>query len=220
MVKNNIQSGAFIRIGLPKGRFLNSSLKIIRLLTDDSIVEGKLKYSNQKSGIFIYLLKASDIPKLVLSGLIDIGIAPEEWVLESLADRQTGNNKLVVLKRLPWIKSSLSFIGSGDTEIENDRILSIATSFPNLAQKAFESMKRNQLDFVKINGSIEALVPDLVDIGFDCVETGSTLIANDLINIHIAYSDLQIAIISTQDKSLQVPKEILNALQSDLENEK
>ena len=62
----------------------------------------------------------------------------------------------------------------------NDRLLRVATSFPNIARDHFEKQGRD-IDIIKLNGSIElAPLLSLGDVIVDIVETGKTLFENDM----------------------------------------
>ena len=56
----------------------------------------------------------------------------------------------------------------------------MATKFPNTARECYRK-KRRDIDIIKLNGSIElAPLLDLSDVIVDIVETGKTLLENDL----------------------------------------
>lgn len=58
--------------------------------------------------------------------------------------------------------------------------LRVATKFPNIAEKFYNSKGRD-IDIIKLNGSIEiAPILGLSDVIVDIVETGTTLRENDL----------------------------------------
>ena len=61
-----------------------------------------------------------------------------------------------------------------------DRTLRVATKFPNIAKNYYASLSR-EIDIIKLNGSIElAPILGLSDVIVDIVETGKTLLENDL----------------------------------------
>ena len=67
-----------------------------------------------------------------------------------------------------------------DFRDNRDRTLRVATKFPNIA-KRFYAAESREIDIIKLNGSIElAPILDLSDVIVDIVETGKTLIENDL----------------------------------------
>ena len=61
-----------------------------------------------------------------------------------------------------------------------DRTLRVATKFPHIAARYYSARSR-QIDIIKLNGSIEiAPILGLSDVIVDIVETGKTLLENDL----------------------------------------
>ena len=61
-----------------------------------------------------------------------------------------------------------------------DRVLRVATKFPRIAARYYGSLSRD-IDIIKLNGSIEiAPILGLSDVIVDIVETGKTLLENDL----------------------------------------
>ena len=63
---------------------------------------------------------------------------------------------------------------------DKNKTLVVATKFPNIAKSYYNSISR-QIDIIKLNGSIEiAPLLKLSDVIVDIVETGKTLLENDL----------------------------------------
>ena len=61
-----------------------------------------------------------------------------------------------------------------------DRTLRVATKFPHIARGYYNRISR-EIDIIKLNGSIElAPILGLSDVIVDIVETGKTLLENDL----------------------------------------
>ena len=62
----------------------------------------------------------------------------------------------------------------------SDRTLRVATKFPNIAGRYFDSLSR-EINIIKLNGSIElAPILGMSDVIVDIVETGTTLRENNL----------------------------------------
>lgn len=65
-------------------------------------------------------------------------------------------------------------------EDNTERTLRVATKFPNIARE-FYGRRSREIDIIKLNGSIElAPILNLSDVIVDIVETGTTLLENDL----------------------------------------
>lgn len=68
-----------------------------------------------------------------------------------------------------------------DFRDDPDMVLRVATKFPNIA-KHYYAEKSREIDIIKLNGSIElAPLLGLSDVIVDIVETGKTLLENDLV---------------------------------------
>ena len=70
--------------------------------------------------------------------------------------------------------------GPADFRDDPSRTLRVATKFPHIA-KTYYSARGREISIIKLNGSIEiAPILGLSDVIVDIVETGSTLLENDL----------------------------------------
>lgn len=165
-----------IKIGLPKGDLFKYSSQIICALMGNCIKPKKLSYQNCKYEI--YLTKLRDIPHLLENNILDVGITCDEWIVETGADVE-------IVKRLDWCDTKISLIGC--EAIDSIKYITCITEYPNIAKKYFES-KQIKHKIYKISGSSEAFVPHRFDYCVDCVETQSTLNANDLREIDILLS--------------------------------
>ena len=77
-------------------------------------------------------------------------------------------------------KCRMAVAAKKDFVDRRDRTLRVATKFPNIAKNYYASMSR-EIDIIKLNGSIElAPILGLSDVIVDIVETGKTLLENDL----------------------------------------
>jgi len=164
-----------MRIGLPKGRLLSVSERVLRQLQlshgEDSL------YRIANADLTVWLLKMCDIPQLVGAGKLDVGLAPTEWVeevgdgCETLARRDGYAVRVSVLGRPEW----RGHLGDLDS-------LRVATEYPNLARRHLGGRAR-ELSVVEIHGSAEAYPPELADVVLDCVETGAAAERHGLIEI-------------------------------------
>ena len=77
-------------------------------------------------------------------------------------------------------KCRMAVAAHKDFRDDTDKTLRVATKFVNIA-KSFYSEKCRDIDIIKLNGSIEiAPILGLSDVIVDIVETGKTLIENNL----------------------------------------
>ena len=166
-----------INIALPKGRLGEKAYKIFEEAGYEcpSIKEEnrKLIFENEEKGVRYFWVKPSDVVIYVERGAADIGIAGKDIILEYSPD-------IYELCDLRIGKCRMAVAGPKDFHDNVGRTLRVATKFPNIAKKFYNSQSRD-IDIIKLNGSIElAPILGLSDVIVDIVETGKTLYENDL----------------------------------------
>lgn len=166
-----------INIALPKGRLGEKAYGMFEKAGFEcpSIYEEsrKLIFENPEKGVRYFWVKPSDVVIYVERGAADIGIAGKDIILEyspdiyELADLGIGKCRMAVAAKKDFVDY-------------RDRTLRVATKFPNIAKSYYASLSR-EIDIIKLNGSIElAPILGLSDVIVDIVETGKTLLENDL----------------------------------------
>ena len=166
-----------VNIALPKGRLGDKAYQLLKAagFPCPSIEETnrKLIFENPDAGVRYFWVKPSDVAIYVERGAADIGIVGKDILLEyqpdiyELLDLGIGKCRMAVAAK----KDFLDPVGS---------TLRVATKFPNIAS-TFYSGKCRDIDIINLNGSIEiAPILGLSDVIVDIVETGRTLIENDL----------------------------------------
>lgn len=166
-----------VNIALPKGRLGEKVYKLFKEAGYEcpSIEENnrKLIFENPQKGVRYFWVKPSDVAIYVERGAADIGVAGKDILLEyrpdvyELLDLNMGKCRMAVAAP----KGFRDPIGS---------TLRVATKFPNIAG-AYYNEKCRDIDIIKLNGSIEiAPILGLSDVIVDIVETGTTLLENDL----------------------------------------
>ena len=166
-----------INIALPKGRLGEKVYSMFERAgyPCPSIKENnrKLIFENAEAGIRYFWVKPSDVVIYVERGAADIGIAGRDIILEYSPD-------IYELADLKMGKCRMAVACKKDFSDNRDRTLRVATKFPNIAKKYYNSQSR-EIDIIKLNGSIElAPILGLSDVIVDIVETGKTLYENDL----------------------------------------
>lgn len=133
----------------------------------------KLIFENEACGVRYFWVKPSDVAIYVERGAADIGVAGKDILLEyspeiyELLDLKTGVCKMAVAAP----------VGFRD---DPTKTLKVATKFANIA-KAHYMKKGRDIDIIHLNGSIEiAPILGLTDVIVDIVETGKTLVENNL----------------------------------------
>lgn len=170
----------YLTIAIPKGKLFPPSVALLEKVgfhTEGlSEKSRKLIISNDHKKIQFIISKTSDVPTYVEYGAADIGIIGKDVLMESkkhvceLLDLGFGKCRLMMA--VPKAKKRTRLIDYAHT--------CVATKFPNIAESFF-SHEGMQMEYIKLNGSIElgplvGLSESIVDI----VETGTTLIENDL----------------------------------------
>ena len=106
-------------------------------------------------------------------GAADIGVAGKDILLEYQPD-------IYELSDLDIGKCRMCVAAKKGFEDNTERALRVATKFPNIARNYYSKLSR-EIDIIKLNGSIEiAPILNLSDVIVDIVETGTTLLENNL----------------------------------------
>ena len=166
-----------IDIALPKGRLGEQVYQILEQAgyPCPSIREEnrKLVFENPRAGVRYFWVKPSDVAIYVERAAADIGIAGKDILLEyqpqvyELLDLGVGRCRMCVAGR------------KGARE-SRDQTLRVATKFPKIAKSYYSALSRD-IEIIKLHGSIElAPLLGLSDVIVDIVETGKTLLENDL----------------------------------------
>ena len=170
----------YLTIALPKGKLFSLSANLFEKVgvTAEHLSEKsrKLIISNDECKVRFIITKTSDVPTYVEYGAADIGVIGKDVLVESGQD-------VYELLDLGFGKCRLMM--AGPREERRSRLLDyahtrVATKYPHIAEQFF-AQQGMQMEYIKLNGSIElgplvGLSESIVDI----VETGTTLVENDL----------------------------------------
>ncbi len=133
----------------------------------------KLVFENEELGIRYFWVKPSDVAIYVERGAADIGVAGKDILLEYAPD-------IYELLDLNIGKCRMAVAAKNDFSDDPRRTLRVATKFTSIAAQYYLSKGRD-IDIIHLNGSIElAPILDLSDVIVDIVETGKTLLENNL----------------------------------------
>ena len=168
---------SFINIALPKGRLGEKVYSMFEAAGFDcpSIKEAnrKLIFENKEKGLRFFWVKPSDVAIYVERGAADIGVAGKDILLEYSPD-------VYELLDLNIGKCRMAVAAKKDFCDDTSKTLRVATKFSNIA-KSYYAKKCRDIDIIHLNGSIEiAPILDLSDVIVDIVETGKTLLENNL----------------------------------------
>lgn len=176
-ISQNDNSDGVINIALPKGRLGEKVYAMFEAAGFDcpSIKETnrKLIFENKEKGLRFFWVKPSDVSIYVERGAADIGVAGKDILLEYTPD-------VYELLDLNIGKCRMAVAAKKDFCDDTSKTLRVATKFSNIA-KNYYAKKCRDIDIIHLNGSIEiAPILDLSDVIVDIVETGKTLLENDL----------------------------------------
>ena len=166
-----------INVALPKGRL---GEKVYAMFESAGFecpaikeTNRKLKYENENLGLRFFWVKPSVVAIYVERGAADIGVAGKDILLEyepqvyELLDLNLGKCRMAVAAKKDFCD-------------DTSKTLRVATKFSNIAKKYYAEKCRD-IDIIHLNGSIEiAPILGLSDVIVDIVETGKTLLENDL----------------------------------------
>lgn len=166
-----------IDIALPKGRLGEKVYQIFEKAGYGcpSIRENnrKLIFESAENNVRYFWVKPSDVAIYVERGAADIGVAGKDILLEYEPD-------IYELRDLGIGKCRMAVAAKKGFTDNPERALRVATKFPNIA-RTFYAKQSREIDIIQLNGSIElAPILNLSDVIVDIVETGTTLLENDL----------------------------------------
>ena len=168
----------FLNVALPKGRLGEKVYEMFEKAGFDcpSIKENnrKLIFENKEKKLRFFWVKPSDVTIYVERGSADIGVAGKDILLEyrpdvyELLDLNIGKCRMAVASKSNFVD-------------DETKTLRVAPKFSNIA-KDYYNKKCRDIDVIHLNGSIEiAPILGLSDVIVDIVETGKTLLENDLV---------------------------------------
>lgn len=170
----------YLTFALAKGRLAEKAMELLEEIGIgcDEMKEDsrKLLFINEDIKCRFFLAKAQDVPTYVEYGAADIGIVGRDTLLEE-------HRNLYQVMDLKFGKCRFAVAGRADevTDRLNSNDLRVATKYLNVAKDYYFNKKRQTVELIKLNGSVElAPVVGLSDVILDIVETGSTLEANGL----------------------------------------
>ena len=133
----------------------------------------RLFFENEALGLRYFWVKPSDVAIYVERGAADIGVVGKDILLEyepevyELLDLNVGICRMAVAAMKNYRDNP-------------ERTLRVATKFTRIAREYYAGLGRD-IDIIHLNGSIEiAPILGLSDVIVDIVETGKTLLENDL----------------------------------------
>lgn len=171
----------YLTIALSKGRLAELSVELFEKIgLDCSELKSssrKLILTDETNKIKFFLAKPADVPTYVEYGAADIGIVGKDTLLEE------GRNLYEVLN-LGFAACRMVVAGPAELEGKLDSLNNkrVATKYPRIAREYFEHKRRESIEVIKLNGSVElAPLVGLAEVIVDLVESGRTLKENGLV---------------------------------------
>ena len=161
-------------IAVSKGRVSDKMFKLLEKAGYDFSGQStrKLVIEDSTGKLRFVLAKASDVLTIVENSAADLGIVGNDLLVES-----PGN--VFELVDLPIGVCDMCIAGPKGA-LEGKKSLTIATKYPNTA-KEYMASKELKGEIIFLNGSVElGPILGLSDVILDIVETGKTLVENNL----------------------------------------
>lgn len=171
----------YLTIALPKGRLAELTLELLEKAgikcKGSEEKSRKLIIEDEESMLRFFLAKPSDVPVYVEYGAADLGVVGKDTLMEEARD-------LYEVLNLGFGACKMAVAGPVDLMGKLDKIPDkrVATKYPNIAREYFELVKKESIEVIKLNGSVElAPLVGLSEVIVDIVESGRTLKENNLV---------------------------------------
>ncbi len=174
-----------ITLALSKGRIFEETLPLLKaagiVVTEDQEKSRKLILPTSDPQLRVVIVRASDVPTYVQYGAADFGVAGKDVLLEH------GGEGLYQPLDLHIAKCRMSVAVHAGFDYANavrqGARLRVATKYVQVAREHFAE-KGVHVDLIKLYGSMElGPLVGLSDAIVDLVSTGSTLRANNLVEV-------------------------------------
>lgn len=188
-----------ITLALSKGRILDDAAPLLAAagveIAETDLNSRKLIMPTNRPDLQVILVRASDVPTYVQYGAADLGVAGQDMLIEhggeglyQPVDLGIGRCRVSVATRRGFDYASA---------VKPGQRLRVATKYVEAARQHFAS-KGVHVDLIKLYGSMElAPLVGLADAIVDLVSTGSTLKANDLVEVE-TFMDISSRLIVNQ----------------------
>ncbi|TMH35667.1 MAG: ATP phosphoribosyltransferase [Betaproteobacteria bacterium] len=174
-----------ITLALSKGRIFDEAVPLLKAagieVSEDPEKSRKLIIGTNHPDVRVVLVRASDVPTYVQYGGADLGVTGRDTLLEH------GGAGLYQPLDLQIAKCRMSVAARADFDyaaaVKQGSRIRVATKFTTCAREHFAD-KGVHVDLIKLYGSMElAPLTGLADAIVDLVATGSTLKANNLVEV-------------------------------------
>jgi ATP phosphoribosyltransferase len=174
-----------ITLALSKGRIFDETLPLLHAagmrIAEDPENSRKLIIGTSRPDLRVVLVRASDVPTYVQYGGADLGVAGKDVLVEHGGDGlyQPLDLRLAQCRMSVAVRDDFDYAAA----VRQGSRLRVATKYTLTARQHFAD-KGVHVDLIKLYGSMElAPLTGLADAIVDLVSTGSTLKANQLVEV-------------------------------------
>ena len=174
-----------ITLALSKGRIFDETMPLLHAagiqVLEDPEKSRKLILPTNQADVRVVLVRASDVPTYVQYGGADLGVTGLDTLIEhgSQGLYQPLDLKIARCRMSVAVPAGFDYEGA----VRQGSRLKVATKYVTIARDFFAT-KGVHVDMVKLYGSMElAPLTGMADAIVDLVSTGSTLKANQLIEV-------------------------------------
>ncbi len=184
-----------ITLALSKGRIFDDAMPLLAAagieVSEDPDKTRKLILATTRPGVRVVLVRASDVPTYVEHGGADLGVVGLDTLIEHAAGWGDGaagaGGGLYVPVDLKIARCRISVATRADFDyaaaVKQGSRIRVASKYTQIARRHFAD-KGVHVDLIKLYGSMElAPLTGLADAIVDLVSTGSTLKANQLVEV-------------------------------------
>lgn len=204
----------YLTIALSKGRLAELSIELFEAIgldcTELKSSSRKLIFADEKNKIKFFLAKPADVPTYVEYGAADIGIVGKDTLLEE-------GRQLYEVLNLGFAACRMVLAGPAELQGKLDQLNNkrVATKYPRIAREYFEHKRRESIEVIKLNGSVElAPLVGLSEVIVDLVESGRTLKENGL-EVLDTIADISARLVVNR-VSMKMENERINRLVDDM----
>lgn len=174
-----------ITLALSKGRIFDETLPLLRAagieVAEDPEKSRKLIIGTSRPELRIVIVRATDVPTYVQHGGADLGVVGLDTLLEHGGQGlyQPLDLKIATCRMSVATRADFDYTAA----VKQGSRIRVATKYTQIARDHFAD-KGVHVDLIKLYGSMElAPLTGLADAIVDLVSTGSTLRANDLVEV-------------------------------------
>lgn len=174
-----------ITIALSKGRIFDETLPLLAAAgivpVENPEQSRKLIIATNRADVGVVIVRASDVPTYVQYGAADIGIAGKDVLIEHGGAGLYQPLDLNIARCRMCVAATVGFDYAA--AVKRGARLRVATKYLHTAREHFAA-KGVHVDLIKLYGSMElAPLVGLADAIVDLVSSGSTLKANNLVEV-------------------------------------